>query len=300
MLSKILPDSPPPRPAHIRSVEENIAYFRRCSPESTYNLVQIQNPGADSERPSSRTSSVHSSDEESADIGPREPGDAVDYSESTKFIEASLLERDNSASSWDSDTPEIDPEQSDDDAGISRMSPGSIEPLDATKEVPTGMRLAELLEPHAGRSLVNVGHADAAQGDPISTRDAERQHGDFHLREMEPARTEDANVLAQAFSIDSSWFTKACEWCCRPALPAADVCSVHRMAEREETQRQWNMEKISDLVRFPLPSRRTIVRAYHGKIKVYSSGDPAHRNGFYSKKCACPHYRPFSIDLNYV
>ncbi|KAG5950222.1 hypothetical protein E4U53_005350 [Claviceps sorghi] len=302
MLSKRWSDSPPPRPAHIRSVEENIAYFRRCSPESTYNLVQIQNPEPDPERPSSRTSSVHSSDEESPDVGHGERDDAADFSESTRFIEASLREWGNSASSWESDTSDTDQEQPGDDAGTLRMSLGSVAPSDATKEAPTGMQLAGFLEPYTGRSLINVGDADAAQGDPGSTRDAEQQHGNSHHGEREPASTEDANILARVPATESPWSTKACEWCCRPALPAADVCSVHRMTEREEAQRQWEMEKKSNLVRLPIPSRRTIVRAYHGKIKVYSRRDPARRNGFYSKGCACPDYRhrPLYIESNYV
>ncbi|KAG6038514.1 hypothetical protein E4U41_004131 [Claviceps citrina] len=96
-------DTPPPRPPHIRSVEENIADFRRASPESVYISIQLQRSAGRPARPISRTSSVHSSDDDvegggggdaAGGQGSASSGrvDNVDLSEITRDIDASILD----------------------------------------------------------------------------------------------------------------------------------------------------------------------------------------------------------------
>lgn len=258
------------------------------------------------------------------------------------------------------------------------MSLGSVDTSDATKqEYEDDTRYSDPFEHDARRSLFNVKDADAAaaQDARSGARHTEQQHG------MDAAGMDAADIVAYFLPTDSFW--SACEWCCRPALPAANVCGVHRMTEKEEAQREWNItgykrfredqlkkkyaetktlenrirdkmrhemdsrlmngdrdsdsdrdtrrmgkeirsmqkelqkrrEKIREWEqekererqwenemgsRYPVPSRKTIVRAYHGKIKTYSSRDPACQNGIYAKNCGCPDYRPLSIGSNYV
>ncbi|KAG6007206.1 hypothetical protein E4U21_006225 [Claviceps maximensis] len=235
MLPKRSSDSPPPRPAHLVSVEENIANLRRCSPESVYNLVHFHHPDSHSSRPSSRSSSVYSSDEESIGAPPNEHDDAVDVSES---IEASLLEWSNSVPSCDLNARDIDQQKQqhhhEDDASISRMSLGSIETPDCT----SGTRHSESFDHDDYRSLIVVEDAEAAttQDDSRGSRNTEQQDGHVYHLEMEPPREKDADIVAQALDVDTSRPRDACRLCCRPALSATNVCTVHRMAETEKPQ----------------------------------------------------------------
>ncbi|KAG6048094.1 hypothetical protein E4U17_007292 [Claviceps sp. LM77 group G4] len=385
-------DSPPPRPAHIWSVEENIAYFRRCAPDSIYNLAQLQSSVVEPKRPSSRSSSVHSSEKESDGAGSDDDNDDDDdeplnASESTENTDATSNWKDSIATGKYPDTLKT-PQPGPNDTTVFCMR----FPSSATQEAATGTRRSDIPGSSADAPQNRLARARSTHTTRDSltepTRDSEQPP--LVTDPLKPETSTDippAPTLPQELSPPSSPPARVCEWCCRLALPATDVCIVHKLAEIEEARRDWaitgykkfredqltkttsertHLEKalreklrqqsdhhhhhqqqqqhgtsensrechsrsldaeIRDMqtelrtrdeqikkwsaekeqeqkmlwTRLPVPSRKTIVRAHHGKIRVFSGRDPVGGVGFVQKRCGCKEeYLRLSIQQGYV
>ncbi|KAG6114224.1 hypothetical protein E4U14_001497 [Claviceps sp. LM454 group G7] len=391
-------DSPPPRPAHIWSVEENIAYFRRCAPDSIYNLAQLQSSVVEPKRPSSRSSSVHSSEKESdgarSDDDNDDDDEPLNASESTENTDASPPDwKDSIATGKYADTLLKTPQPGANDTTVFCMRFPSSATTNPTKEAATGTRQSDIPSPSADTSpnrLARAGSTHAARESLTGpTRDSEQPLATGPLNPEPSTNIPPAPTLPQEPSPLSSPPARVCEWCCRPALPATDVCIIHKLAEIEEARRDWaitgykkfredqltkatseriHLEKalrekmreqqnnqqqqqqqqqqqrrtsdnnrecqsrsldaeIRDMqtelrtrdeqikkwstekeqeqkmlwTRLPVPSRKTIVRAHHGKIRVFSGRDPVGGAGLVRKRCGCKEeYLRLSIQQGYV
>ncbi|KAG5960068.1 hypothetical protein E4U57_000302 [Claviceps arundinis] len=377
-------DSPPPRPAHIWSVEENIAYFRRCAPDSIYNLAQLQSSVVEPKRPSSRSSSVHSSEKESDGAGSDDDDDdePLNASESTENTDASPPDwKDSIATGKYADTLLKTPQPGANDTTVFCMRLPSSATTNPTQEAATGTRHSDIPSPSADTSPIRLAARDSLTG---PTRDSEQPLATGPLNPEASTNIPPAPTLPQEPSPLSSPRARVCEWCCRPALPATDVCIIHKLAEIEEARRDWaitgykkfredqltkttsertHLEKalrekmreqqdnqqrrtsdnnnnnnrecqsrsldaeIRDMqtelrardeqikkwstekeqeqkmlwTRLPVPSRKTIVRAHHGKIRVFSGRDPVGGAGLVRKRCGCKEeYLRLSIQQGYV
>ncbi|KAG6145101.1 hypothetical protein E4U12_000036 [Claviceps purpurea] len=245
-------DSPPPRPAHIWSVEENIAYFRRCAPDSIYNLAQLQSSVVQPKRPSSRSSSVHSSEKESDGAGSDDDDDDDDEplnaSESTENTDASPPNwKDSIATGKYADSLLKTPQPGSNDTTVFCMRFPSSATTNPTQEAATGARHSDIPGPSADASpnrLARAGSTHAARDSLTGpTRDSEQPPlATGPLNPKTSTNIPPAPTLPQEPSPPSppsSPSARICEWCCRLTLPATDVCIIHKLAEIEEARRDW-------------------------------------------------------------